>query len=296
MADFISTFIEATNTQGGMSLSNSFKVDIKGTGMASGLPTDDYGQSGDSMFSFLCDEAQLPNVQAASGTLKGRYLGEGQINYPHTRVFTEFQLGFQCDASMTPLKYLNQWFGSIFKELPKNAGDGRNFKPQRSNRLSYPSDYCRDIYITKTEIGGAGAVGRESLCYVMERAWPFAIDAVPLQFGTAQLTKVTAQFYYTRHHILNKDLTSVTQTAPSGQQYGSMSSDSRLKENITKVGNSPSGINIYEWNYKSAPNTRYRGVMAHEILESHPHAVALQPDGYLSVYYGKIDVNMEMIK
>ncbi|BCV04589.1 MAG: hypothetical protein CM15mV89_0310 [Caudoviricetes sp.] len=37
------------------------------------------------MFSFLCDEAQLPNVQAASGTLKGRYLGEGQINYAHTR-------------------------------------------------------------------------------------------------------------------------------------------------------------------------------------------------------------------
>jgi hypothetical protein len=36
--------------------------------------------------------------------------------------------------------------------------------------------------------------------------------------------------------------------------------------------------------------------MAHEILESHPHAVALQPDGYLSVYYGKIDVNMEMVK
>ena len=295
MADFISSFIEATNTQGGMSLSNSFKVDIKGTGVASGLPTDDYGQSGDSMFSFLCDEAQLPNVQAASGTLKGRYLGEGQINYPHTRVFTEFQLGFQCDASMTPLKYLNQWFGSIFNELPKYTGDGRSFKPQRSNRLSYPSDYCRDIYITKTEIGGAGAVGRESLCYVMERAWPFAIDAVPLQFGTAQLTKVTAQFYYTRHHILNKQFTSVTQTAPSGQNAGPMASDVRLKENITKVGNSPSGINIYEWNYIGKPQ-RYRGVMAQEILERHPEAVALQPDGYMSVYYGKIDVNMEMVK
>ena len=295
MADFISTFLEATNTQGGMSLSNSFKVDIKGTGVASGLPVDDYGQSGDNMFSFLCDEAQLPNVQAASGTLKGRYLGEGQINYPHTRVFTEFQLGFQCDASMTPLKYLNEWFGQIFKELPKSAGDGRKFTANRSNRLSYPSDYCRDIYITKTEIGGAGAVGRESLCYVMERAWPFAVDAVPLQFGTGQLTKVTAQFYYTRHHILNKDLTSVTQTAPSGQNAGPMASDVRLKENIIKVGNSPSGINIYEWNYKG--NTqRYRGVMAQEILERHPEAVALQPDGYLSVYYGKIDVNMEMVK
>ena len=278
-----------------MSLSNSFKVEIKGSGMSGLADNNNYGQSGEPFFSFLCDEAQLPNVQAASGTLKGRYLGEGQINYPHTRVFTEFQLGFQCDASMTPLKYLNEWFGQIFKELPKSAGDGRKFTANRSNRLSYPSDYCRDIYITKTEIGGAGAVGRESLCYVMERAWPFAVDAVPLQFGTGQLTKVTAQFYYTRHHILNKDLTSVTQTAPSGQNAGPMASDVRLKENIIKVGNSPSGINIYEWNYKG--NTqRYRGVMAQEILERHPEAVALQPDGYLSVYYGKIDVNMEMVK
>ena len=278
-----------------MSLSNSFKVEIKGSGMSGLADNNNYGQSGEPFFSFLCDEAQLPNVQAASGTLKGRYLGEGQINYAHTRVFTEFQLGFQCDANMTPLKYLNEWFGQIFKELPQNEGDGRKFTANRSNRLSYPSDYCRDIYITKTEIGGAGAVGRESLCYVMERAWPFAIDAVPLQFGTAQLTKATAQFYYTRHHILNKQFTSVTQTAPSGQNAGPMASDVRLKENITKVGNSPSGINIYEWNYIGKPQ-RYRGVMAQEILERHPEAVALQPDGYMSVYYGKIDVNMERVK
>ncbi len=204
MADFISTFLEATNTQGGMSLSNSFKVEIKGSGMSGLADNNNYGQSGEPFFSFLCDEAQLPNVQAASGTLKGRYLGEGQINYAHTRVFTEFQLGFQCDATMTPLKYLNDWFGMIFKEMPSTDGDGIKYENNRSNRLAYPQQYCRDIYITKTEIGGAGAVGRESLCYVMERAWPFAIDAVPLQFGTGQLTKVTAQFYYTRHHIINK--------------------------------------------------------------------------------------------
>ena len=47
-----------------------------------------------------------------------------------------------------------------------------------------------------------------------------------------------------------------------------MRSDVRLKENITKVGNSPSGINIYEWNY-IGNKQRYRGVMAQEILEKH---------------------------
>ena len=43
-------------------------------------------------------------------------------------------------------------------------------------------------------------------------------------------------------------------TRPEGAYGGA--SDIRLKENIVKVGNSPSGINIYEWNYKSAPDTR----------------------------------------
>ena len=205
MADFISTFIEATNDKGGMSFSNSFKVDIKGTGVAGLTDDNNYGMSGEPMFTFLCDEAQLPNVQAATGTLKGRYLGEGQINYAHTRVFTEFQLSFQCDANMTPLKYLNTWFGQIFKELPID-GYVTQYQHNRSNRLSYPQQYCRDIYITKTEAGPSGATGRQSICYTMERAWPFAIDAVPLQFGTGQLTKVTAQFYYTRHHVINKTI------------------------------------------------------------------------------------------
>ena len=36
--------------------------------------------------------------------------------------------------------------------------------------------------------------------------------------------------------------------------------------------------------------------MAHEILEEHPEAVAIEPDGYMSVYYGKIDVKMEVVK
>ena len=81
-------------------MANNFlvKFDVPGTG---------------NLFAFLCDEAQLPNVNAATGTIKGRYMGEGQVNYPHTRVFTEMQLGFQCDASMTPLLFLNQWFISM---------------------------------------------------------------------------------------------------------------------------------------------------------------------------------------
>ena len=94
----------------------------------------------------------------------------------------------------------------------------------------------------------------------------------------------------------NKDGEYIGTTAPTGQGSGFMSSDSRLKENIVRVGNSPSGLNIYEWNYKSAPDTRYRGVMAQEVLETNPNAVYLFEDGYLGVNYGHLDVNMEMVK
>ena len=199
------------NANGGMSMANNFlvKFDIPGTG---------------DLFEFFCDEAQLPNVNAATGTIKGRYMGEGQVNYPHTRIFTEMQLGFQCDASMIPLRFLNQWFASIFPEYsadnpdiplpqidetPKNEPAEARAITRPSNRtvqLNYPDDYCRNIYITKTELGPSFNDGvRSSMTYVMERAWPFAIDAVPLQFGSASITKVTAQFYYSKHRIVYHD-------------------------------------------------------------------------------------------
>ena len=206
------------NANGGMSLSNDFHVKI-------GVP----GTS--DVFEFLCNEAQLPNIGAATGTQKGRYLGEGQINYPHTRVFTEMQLGFQCDASMTPLIMLNDWYNSIFIETSSGGPmDGRPYpkkevsdvaatpqqlaglKPRSRNKtvqLQYPDQYCKTIYVTKTERGSSNYTRgtRTSVQYVMEDAWPFQIDAVPLQFGSGQITQVTAQFYYTKHYIRYNEIT-----------------------------------------------------------------------------------------
>ena len=206
------------NANGGMSLSNSFVVKFHNPPVPfpGKLPA-----GTDNVFEFLCDEAQLPNVQAATGTIKGRYTGEGQVNYPHTRIFSELQLGFQCDANMTPLKFLNAWYGMIFDEDPTSGGDDKvkqlakmqaisPLQANRTNFLRYPKEYCRTISITKTEIGPPNMPQRPSVTYLLERAWPFAVDAVPLQFGSAQLTKVTAQFYYSRHTIIDNDITGVT--------------------------------------------------------------------------------------
>ena len=71
-------------------------------------------------------------------------------------------------------------------------------------------------------------------------------------------------------------------------------SDIALKENIELVGMSPSGINVYEFDYryKSYGEGRYRGVMAQEV----PNASFRHEDGYLWVDYAKVDVDFERIR
>ncbi len=72
-------------------------------------------------------------------------------------------------------------------------------------------------------------------------------------------------------------------------------SDIRLKENIEELGQSPTGYKIYEWNYKNDKNSRYRGVIAQNVMKINPMAVGIMPNGYLGVYYDKVDVNMEVV-
>ena len=71
-------------------------------------------------------------------------------------------------------------------------------------------------------------------------------------------------------------------------------SDSKIKENITYVGSSPDGHNIWEFNY-IGDSKRYRGAMAQEVAKINPMAVGIAEDSagkYLTVDYSKIDVDM----
>ena len=70
-------------------------------------------------------------------------------------------------------------------------------------------------------------------------------------------------------------------------------SDVNLKENIEQVGVSPDGYKIYEFNYKGFKD-RWRGAMAQDVVKINPMAVGIR-DGYLTLDYSKIDVNMELV-
>jgi hypothetical protein len=71
---------------------------------------------------------------------------------------------------------------------------------------------------------------------------------------------------------------------------GAIASDRRLKRDISLVGTSPSGCNIYTFKYLDSDQL-YQGVMAQELLEKYPFAVFVKNNGYLSVNYDLIDVD-----
>lgn len=74
---------------------------------------------------------------------------------------------------------------------------------------------------------------------------------------------------------------------------GGAPSDKRLKENIKLVGQSPNGVNIYNWNYKSPEQYgegKFSGVIAQEV----PWAT-ISVNDYLFVDYSKVDVDFKKI-
>ena len=248
----LAKFVDVIASQGGMSYSNNFDVvfqfnktahnkirkrfnkvgldfgDQLGTSAADTDANVSSSNAAD-VLKMFCEEAQLPNVQASTGNLTGVRLGEGQINYATNKLYTDFQLGWMCDANMTPLKFLNAWHSFIFNEYgPDNndilekTGDyakvgealskiksetGTLGDREKSIRLHYPDEYQCNITITKTEKGKSAANSRASMMYTLIDCFPYAIDAVPLSYGASQVTKVTANFYYSKYSIVYNDIT-----------------------------------------------------------------------------------------
>lgn len=89
---------------------------------------------------------------------------------------------------------------------------------------------------------------------------------------------------------------------PSGLQQGLQAagtiasifrSDVKLKKNIKRVGKLPNGLNVYTWEWTEEAKVLVNkqptiGVIAQEVQEVLPEAVATHSDGYLVVDYSKV--------
>jgi hypothetical protein len=73
------------------------------------------------------------------------------------------------------------------------------------------------------------------------------------------------------------------------QQQQQQQSDRRLKRDIHAIDTTPNGITLYRFKYLWSDQV-YIGVMAQDILNTHPEAVTLNPNGFYSVNYGILGV------
>lgn len=64
-------------------------------------------------------------------------------------------------------------------------------------------------------------------------------------------------------------------------------SDRRLKTDVEKVDETPSGVNVYDFRYKGDP-VKQRGFMAQDVLKKQPQNVAKTPSGFMAVNYAKV--------
>ena len=110
-------------------------------------------------------------------------------------------------------------------------------------------------------------------------------------FSVSITTAVTTVYRDTFNHLAygyNQAVSSFFNITSAGR------SDKRLKENIERIGTSPSNIPIYKFSYKGEP-LHYTGTMAQDLIEiGMDHATILDSDGYYRVHYNMIDVDLEL--
>ena len=78
-----------------------------------------------------------------------------------------------------------------------------------------------------------------------------------------------------------------------GSSIMGAASDRKLKKNISKIGISPSGLNIYSFEYKNPifGEGLFQGVMSDEV----PEEAVIPMDGYNAVNYNMLDVEFKNI-
>lgn len=146
-------------------------------------------------------------------------------------------------------------------------------------------------------VQGAEAAGKTFMFSARENREQLKMDRVAGQLSGAQAQEGQARA--DRMGALTGMIGGITSAAGSFMSANSSApnttpSDRRLKNNITLIGKSSSGINIYSFEYinKKLGTGLFQGVMSDEVLTK---AVIKDNDGYDRVDYSLLDVEFKQI-
>ena len=141
----------------------------------------------------LCSDASLPTSTLATAEVKDNFMGVPQ-QFAHTRFYTDISYSFYIDEDYTLLKIFEGWMEYISSGANRDVNqDHRAYY----RRMRYPDSYkCNTMYINKFEKNY-----KRTLRYRFVNVFPKSINAIPVQYGTADILKVTVNFNYDRYIV-----------------------------------------------------------------------------------------------
>jgi len=219
--------VQSTLGQGGFSRNNLYQVYIEngwGTATNGSQPFVDhlnnetlaptYGFSWNTDFknllSFSCANASLPSSTYATGEVKDNFQGVVQ-EFAHTRINTDIDFSFYVDRNYKVLMFFEAWMnfvsGGNSNELGEPSLYDENITGNYYRRFQYPKLYknASGFYITKFD-KNYNNPGATQITYQLINSFPKSIASIPLQYGEAEVTKVTVTMYYDRYRVWRQNV------------------------------------------------------------------------------------------
>ena len=161
----------------------------------------------------MCSETSLPGSNLATFEINNDRTGVTE-KHVHRRIFDDrIDLTFYVDAGLyQPIRFFEDWMAYITNN---GAGDNDLIDKSYDYRMRYPDDYIKDqgLIVRKFEKDH-----QNILEYEFVRAFPLAINSMPVSYDTSSLLKCTVSMSYIRYYVKNLDKTYVyPQTTPRGQ-------------------------------------------------------------------------------
>ena len=195
-----------------------------------------------------CSEASLPGSSLALIDVASDRTGVTE-RHAHRRVFDDrIDLTFYVDGdSYTVIKYFETWLDFI--SGASTSDQNKQVDETYHYRMNYVDDYsCSGMNITKFESDSFRNINPTggSLVYTFVKAFPIAINSMPVSYDSSQLLKCTVSMTYLRYVIKR----TVAQTPPGERtpqpkvpqpKDGSSAAERFFNDNRTSLLNDKNG-------------------------------------------------------
>ena len=195
-----------------------------------------------------CTEASLPGSSIATLEQTSDRTGVTE-RHAHRRVFDDrIDLTFYVDGdNYTVIKYFETWLDFI--SGASTSDQNKQVDETYHYRMNYVDDYsCSGMNITKFESDSFKNINPTggSLVYTFVKAFPIAINSMPVSYDSSQLLKCTVSMTYLRYVIKR----TVAQTPPGERtpqpkvpqpKDGSSAAERFFNDNRTSLLNDKNG-------------------------------------------------------